>query len=182
MKEYSFLLVLVVLIFASTTSCSDGGMKKYHDTLEKNRAVVQKLDAAFVSGDTTMVDSILAADAVDHTPPPGMKGDARQMLKQIIAGFHAAFPDGKSTITAMVAQDDWVMQYATYSGTNSGSFMGMPATNKHVSFDFSDAFKLKDGKMVEHWGVIDMATMMQQMGPMPQASDTSMKKMDMPKQ
>ncbi|HYV95217.1 MAG TPA: ester cyclase [Chitinophagales bacterium] len=184
MKTPSLLLIFTALIFFVIASCNDNGtMKKENNTLEKNKALVQRLDDAFDAGDTTIVDSLLSDDAVDHSPPPGMTGSSKEILRKIISSFHTAFPNGKSTITATVAEGDWVMQYGTFKGTNSGSFMGMPVSNKEMSFDFSDALKFKDGKITDHWGIIDMATMMQQMGMMPpQASsgDSSMMKKDSP--
>jgi len=184
MKIQSFLPVLIAMTFVTIISCNQSSMKMGNDDmLAKNKATIQKIDDAFDSGDTTMVDSFLTADAVDHNPFPGVTGTTAQQIRKAIATYHVAFPDSKTTITAMAAEGDWVVQYGTSTATNSGSFMGMPASNKKVTFDIADAFRMKDGKIAEHWGMVDVAGMMQQMGMMPQQpmpTDTSMKKMDMP--
>lgn len=62
---------------------------------------------------------------------------------------------------------DTVLAYFTTTGTNSGPFMGKPATNKTISFEGVDIIRVKNGKAVEHWGVYDNLKMMQQLGMMP---------------
>lgn len=58
----------------------------------------------------------------------------------------------------------------TFSGTHKGELMGVPPTGKHVAFDVSDILRLRDGKVVEHWNVVDIAGLMQQLGAMPAPS------------
>ena len=53
------------------------------------------------------------------------------------------------------------------SGTHSGEFMGIPATESTVEFESIDIIRLSDGKVAEHWGVTDALTLMQQIGAVP---------------
>jgi predicted ester cyclase len=46
--------------------------------------------------------------------------------------------------------------------------MGMPATNKAVKVNEMHLVRIANGKFVEHWGVEDTMTMMQQLGVMPE--------------
>ena len=56
----------------------------------------------------------------------------------------------------------------TFSGTNRGDFMGMKATGKGVSVELIDIMLMgDDGLCHEHWGVLDLMTMMQQLGVVP---------------
>jgi len=50
------------------------------------------------------------------------------------------------------------------TGTNTGSFMGIPPTGKHVSFTGIYIARIADGKIVEHWGEEDSVSMLQQLG------------------
>jgi predicted ester cyclase len=46
--------------------------------------------------------------------------------------------------------------------------MGMAATGKSVDVQLIDMFRLGDDGLVrEHWGVLDLMTMMQQLGVVP---------------
>ena len=47
--------------------------------------------------------------------------------------------------------------------------MGMPATGKSFDGQLIDIMRFtEDGLVVEHWGVVDMLTMMQQLGVVPE--------------
>jgi len=48
---------------------------------------------------------------------------------------------------------------------------GMPATGKHAEWTESHIVKLVNGKITEHWGVIDQLGMLRQLGlaPTPEA-------------
>ena len=91
-----------------------------------------------------------------------------EMVKMLIAGFHAGFPDGHTKILNIVAEGDMVTVHSLYTATNKGEFMGMPATNKVVSIEQVDVMRFDaSGKGVEHWSVMDQLTMMQQLGVIP---------------
>jgi predicted ester cyclase len=54
-------------------------------------------------------------------------------------------------------------------GTHSGEFMGIPASGKTVEVPLADFFRVNDeGRVAEHWGVIDNLVMMQQLGVIPE--------------
>jgi predicted ester cyclase len=64
----------------------------------------------------------------------------------------------------MVAESDLVAAFVTATGTHRGEFLGIPATNKSISVSVSDLMRVQNGKLTEHWGVTDMASLMQQLG------------------
>jgi len=45
--------------------------------------------------------------------------------------------------------------------------MGVPATGNSIEVAAIDRVRVRDGRMVEHWGVMDVMTMMQQLGVVP---------------
>ncbi|MBK9018104.1 MAG: nuclear transport factor 2 family protein [Saprospiraceae bacterium] len=66
--------------------------------------------------------------------------------------FETAFPDFKITINeiAPVSSTRFLLR-VTVTGTNTGSFMGMPPTGKPMKFDDSDVVELNaEGKAVSH--------------------------------
>jgi predicted ester cyclase len=68
------------------------------------------------------------------------------------------------TVHDMIAEGDKVAAMVTMSGTNVGEFMGMPATNKKIEVPVADYFRLRNGKVAEHWGVTDTGRMQEQLG------------------
>jgi len=151
--------MLAALLSTSCTnnsSTASGGT----DTLTQNKAFVTRMETAFSGGDTAAIDSGMTAGFIDHQPGPNMPGTAAQKVNAAMRMFRSAFPDGKTEIKAITAEGNLVSVFATFSGTNSGSLMGMLAINKMVSMDFADVFRIENGKVAEHWGVMDMSPMM----------------------
>ncbi|HEY6041472.1 MAG TPA: ester cyclase, partial [Anaerolineae bacterium] len=64
-------------------------------------------------------------------------------------------------------EGDKVVTRITGQGTMKGTFAGMTATNKHASWSEIHISRFKDGKIVEHWGIVDQAGMLQQLGVTP---------------
>ena len=52
----------------------------------------------------------------------------------------------------------------TFHGTHQDEFMGIPPTEKTISVDVIDIFRVTGGKILEHWAVADMLGLMQQLG------------------
>ena len=55
----------------------------------------------------------------------------------------------------------------TWTGTHKSDFMGLPATGKRVNFSEIHVQRVVNGKIVEHWGVADRVTLLQQLGAIP---------------
>jgi predicted ester cyclase len=80
----------------------------------------------------------------------------------------AAFPDLRMDAEDVIAGGDKVVTRVRYTGTNKGAFMGMPATGKSVDVQLIDIMRFgDDGRVHEHWGVMDQMTLMQQLGLVP---------------
>ncbi|MEO8168994.1 MAG: ester cyclase, partial [bacterium] len=105
----------------------------------------------------------LSEDFVDHQPLPPNVPKGREGVKTYFKMMEDAFPDLTVTPIAYLADGDKVIAFTQWEGTNKGSFMGKPATNRKVSYQVMDLITLKNGKATEHWGVDDQAGMMRQM-------------------
>ncbi len=56
----------------------------------------------------------------------------------------------------------------TIRGTHQGPFLDIAPTGKQITVDAIDIFRFASGKIVDHWGVTDQMSMMQQLGAIPQ--------------
>jgi predicted ester cyclase len=130
---------------------------------ETNKAVVRRLvDQAQSNSNFRVVDELLAADFVDHTPFPGVP-PTRDGVKMLFGGLRAAFPDLHVTIDEQIAEGEKVMTRKTFRGTHRGEFMGAPPTNRPVSWEVIDILTLCDGRIVEHRMITDRASLQQQL-------------------
>lgn len=134
-----------------------------NEVAEANKAGVRKFIEGMAKGDTSVVDSLVADNMVEHQMMPGMApGPAG--IKAMIAEWHSAFPDMEITIHDMAADGDKVWVYSTMSGTMTGPLMGRKPTGKSFKVDGFDLLRIENGKAVEHWGAMDNMEMMQQLG------------------
>jgi predicted ester cyclase len=66
-----------------------------------------------------------------------------------------------------IADADTVWARITARGTQCGSFMGQPPSERMFAITVIDIARFADGKMVEHWGVPDRSHLMEQLGGAP---------------
>jgi steroid delta-isomerase-like uncharacterized protein len=130
------------------------------------------IDDLFMNKNPEAFEELLSPDFVDHEGVPGVP-PTREGVKQLIAAVHAAFPDFQVDIEQVVAQDDLVVFMTTWRGTQSGPFMGIPPTGKQVAWKVYDTVRIVDGKCVEHWGLMDQLSLMQQLGVIPTSEAAS---------
>jgi steroid delta-isomerase-like uncharacterized protein len=129
-------------------------------------------DQVMNSHNVALIDSFCTPDFVEHQPFPGYPADLNG-LKKGMTDMIAAYPDLNFKVNYMRAWGDTVFAHFNMSGTNSGSFMGMPATNKQFNIEGVDIVVIKDGKAVEHWGYMEEGKMMEQLGMGPSADTTA---------
>jgi steroid delta-isomerase-like uncharacterized protein len=136
-------------------------------TLDENKAVVRRfVEEIFVAGRHETVDELLSDDFVAHTWP-SMSGDPKADLKAAIDRAAAGLSNAEFTIDDLIAEGDRVAARLTTGATHTGTFMGMPPTGKRYSIEEIHWFRLRDGKVVEHWHQFDQMGMMKQLGAMP---------------
>ena len=78
-----------------------------------------------------------------------------------------AFPDLRYTIEDAFDGGDQVVHRATASGTMTGDFMGMPATGKRATWTEIHIGRVVNGRLTEHWGLVDQLGMLVQLGIVP---------------
>jgi len=159
-----------LISFTTLLLCLFGLNAANAQTAAQNKETTIKVLAAIDAGDLTSFSKYVSPAVKEHMPiPPDVPGNSDfEKVKNLIAGYHAAFPDSKTNVLNIVAEGDMVIVHSNWTGTNTGSFMGMPATNKPVSIEQVDIVRFdKAGKGVEHWAVLDQLTMLQQLGLIP---------------
>ena len=91
-----------------------------------------------------------------------------QPLKDHIAQAEAGFPLYQVIADDMIAEGDQVAVKARLVGTHQGEYNGIPATGRTVDVPFHITYRIKDGKIVDHWMVMDSMVFLQQLGIVPQ--------------
>jgi steroid delta-isomerase-like uncharacterized protein len=125
----------------------------------RQQAFVQTLQH---EGDLERVGEFVQPGCVDHSRPPGLPGgDAG--VKAVLGMIREAFPDHDASVLQMVAEGDLVATHKTFTGTHRGEFQGMPPTGKRATIRVMDFVRYEDGKIAEHWNVVDIAGLLAQL-------------------
>ena len=114
-------------------------------------------------GDFELFEELFADDFVDHTPQPGTTAD-KDGVRILYHRLRDAFSDFRPEIHWQTVDGDLVTTYKTYHGTHRGDFLGIAPTGRTVRFDTVDAMRVRDGRIVEHWGVADLYGVVGQLG------------------
>ena len=120
---------------------------------EQNKAVIRRL-----------VDEVLNGgrlDVIDELYVPELAEDA----KAWISPFQASVPNMHMEIVDLVAEGDRVVGRFTCSATHHGDWLGHPPTGRRFeSVDEIGIYHLRDGCIMESWGLEDNLSRLQQLG------------------
>lgn len=127
-------------------------------------AQLRRLYDGINTGDFALFDELVADDFVEHEElPPGVP-QGKDAPKALMAMLREAFPDFRARVEEMLEDGDKVITRARFSGTHQGEFMGIPPTGKSFDIAVIDIVEFRDGKGIAHWGLMDTAAMMEQLG------------------
>mgnify|MGYP001819182937 CR=1 FL=1 len=122
------------------------------------------IDEGFNQGDMDALDRLISDDFVEHEDlPPGVQQGKAAPLAMITM-MRAAFPDLHVTVEEMLQDGNKVVTRSRFAGTHEGEFMGIPPTGNKFDVPVIDIIDFREGKAVAHWGVMDNAAMMEQLG------------------
>lgn len=135
---------------------------------EENKALARRVINEAINGrNPDLLYDLIADDYVENAWLPPGSPPGREGLKAVIESILAGFSDFHYTIDDELAEGDRVVNRLTANGTNDGSVLGIPPTGKRVTWSEIHMGRIKDGKFVEHWAVIDLMALMQQLGAIP---------------
>lgn len=165
------LLIAGVLLISigpliGTSTAAEDTLKMTGDraTIGRTYSTVSRIyEEVFNTGQLDQVDTLIAAEYIDHNPigPGGESGIAG--FKQTVRALRFAFPDLRFTVQQLIVNGDTVVARTMMEGTHKNTFMGLDPTDKPVAISGFDIFRIDDGVVAERWGTLDGLTLMQQM-------------------
>jgi predicted ester cyclase len=107
------------------------------------------INAGIRTGDTTLLQSIVAEDAAIHGGPatlsPGSGG-----LTRYVSSLHATIPQLELSVVDIVSGGDRSLVDIATHGAKDGEFLGRPISG-NSSWGELDALRVIDRKVVEYW-------------------------------
>jgi predicted SnoaL-like aldol condensation-catalyzing enzyme len=160
MKQFCLLLAAVCIIY-SCTQTNSSTTSASSTTAQRNLDASRVINNAFETGDVSKIDSVVAADFVDHTDHGDVKG--RDSLKAMIQMIKNNLKDIKMEVMSETADSNGkVFTQMHFTGNSDGKMM----PPGHIDMHEIEVTRYNDGKAVEHWAygeLQEMAKMMSQM-------------------
>jgi len=133
---------------------------------ETNKKVIREFTRIFKNEhNVNGVDHLFDKNFVHHfrdALPSGFEG-----LRQVGIMMNGAFPDVVVTEEDLIAAGDKVVERSSAVATHKGALMGKPPTNKTIRWSEIHIYRLKDGRIAEHWAETAMMELLQQTGVLP---------------
>jgi steroid delta-isomerase-like uncharacterized protein len=140
---------------------------------DDNAAIARTFFEAWNDRDFDRGVAIAADDAEIVEVPTDERFQGPDGIRGEYDKWATGLPDGKVEIRNVIASDDYAVSECTVRGTNTGPFaspMGeMPPTGRAIEFPFCSVMEIRDGKLRRLHHYYDVATMMRQLGLMPEA-------------
>lgn len=139
-----------------------GGAAMAGNLAEANKKVIGAFaESVFVKKDLSVVDQYMKSDYIQHNPlvKQGTSG-----FREFFSTWFASVPDWQYTLKKIVAEGDEVWVYGTYSGTLKKDWLGIAASGQKYAVEAVDIFRVQDGKLAEHWDVMDSYGLFKQLG------------------
>jgi predicted ester cyclase len=115
---------------------------------DTNKAVIESYFTELRKDKTSAIDTFVAEEE----------------LKQHILMYEASFPGYWLEAQEMIAERDLVSIRGLVHGVHNGPLMQLPPTGKQVTVPFFIIYRIADEKIVQHWMLVDMPSLMQQLG------------------
>ena len=132
-------------------------------TPEQNKAIVCRFNKEFIEGgNMDTFNELISPNFFNHSAPPGTPTGPEGVLYFFNHLLKPAFSGFTVEIFDQVAEADKVNTRKAFHATHTGDFFGVPATNIKVVMNVIDVLRLKEGKFMEHWGILDMQELMGQ--------------------
>lgn len=156
LKRFSFFVTTLTFL-------SLNGVNVMADSqVDKNTALIASFaEDVFGHKDFSNLSTYMHSDYIQHNPvvPQGREG-----FQAFFEDWFAKSPDFKYDLKKLIVNENHVWAYGEYSGTHTGDWLGIPATGEKYSFNAVDIFRVEDGKLAEHWDVLDLYTLFEQLG------------------
>jgi predicted ester cyclase len=129
-----------------------------HDVrMSENLRLLGEYSKAMEAGDEGAVFSFFSPDFASHVTervsPDRVGSDIRHDELRWWTEVRSAFPDMVFSVNLLIEQDDLVVSNWTVRGTHTGTpFNGVAPSGKPVEINGTAILRMKDGKIVEHWG------------------------------
>ena len=125
--------------------------------MSENLRMLARYSSAMESGDREAVFEFWSDDFLSHVTervsPDRVDTDVRGEEMEWWGQAQSAFPDMTFTVDLLIESGDLVVSNWSVKGTHNGTaFYDVPPSGLPVHINGTGIMRIRDGKVVEHWG------------------------------
>lgn len=121
---------------------------------------------AYMLGDESVIDRLMAPDILHH----GLGAEpivGRERFKEWYRSFRGAFSDILCSVTHVCVEEDLLAARVLFTGTHTGTSLGVPPTGRKVSLTALIMCRFQDGQITEGFNEFNQLALLQQIGAAP---------------
>ena len=130
--------------------------------------IIKKHLADFGASNWSEYKGAFSSDVVYEEYATGTRGKGPDAGVQVAQKWKRAFPDARGTLMSSVMSGDTITVEIQWQGTQTGAlespFGAISPTNKRVTVNAVEVFKLRNGQIVEARHYFDLLSMLTQLG------------------
>jgi len=122
--------------------------------------LLDKYVAAVNAHDTSTFGEIHTENYIQHS------GRSPNGLAAQVENFRAIFarmPDVQATVEDRIIQGDRIVARMTFAATHTQPLQGIAPTGRRFTLRTIDIWRVENGKLAEHWDVVDTAGLQRQL-------------------
>ena len=132
-------------------------------TEDETNIITDKVLKIWNEADFSAASELYAPGYVRHHPTPSAMASFDD-FKNTVTALHNSFPDCLFTFNDTLVEDDKIIVFATFTGTNTGSLEELPPTGKKAHMSGVYVFHIVEGKIAEEWTYFNLLSYYEQLG------------------
>jgi predicted ester cyclase len=122
----------------------------------QNKAIIRRyIEEIENTGDVSNIREFISEDYVEVYESERYKIGIQGAIDHVL-GVRRVYPDLKVTIENQISEGEWVATIYSVTGTFKDEWFGMKPTGKPITFTGVNVDRIKDGKIIEHGGAVNL--------------------------
>ena len=140
------------------------------DGEQSKQVVLRLINNGMIGGDIDVIDEIIDDDFVNHGgeiggTPPGMT--EKQLFKRVAQNHRDTMGGLRVDIIEAIAEGEDVVVRSVLNARHTGVMFGMKPTGNQLRFPVIHMYRVRGGKVTDHWECRDEAEMFRQLEALP---------------
>ncbi|SEO40875.1 Predicted ester cyclase [Methylobacterium sp. ap11] len=134
---------------------------------DANKDLARAYFAAFLARDEAWWQRHIAPDFVRHDPGLDFAVRGPEGVRRLGEVLHGGVTGMALPIDEVIAEGDKVLVRLRFQGRHTGGLMGLAPSGHAIDIAVMDLFRIVDGRLVEHWALLDNLGLLKQVGALP---------------